>query len=107
MSNIFVRLERLQVLLLARKKNADSLFLQTAISSACVEHLDFLNSSLCPAMEQHSAAIHEYKNTSEIGHYKSLTDVSKTPNIVEDIDYNNHVRHSNILKIRSAILRFM
>lgn len=43
-------------------------------------------------MEWHSVAVHEYKNTSEIGHYKSLTDVSKAPIVVEDIDYNNHVR---------------
>jgi hypothetical protein len=42
-------------------------------------------------MDWQSVAIHEYKNTSEIGQYKSLTDVSKTPIIVEDIDYNNHV----------------
>jgi hypothetical protein len=42
-------------------------------------------------MDWQSVAVHEYKNTSEIGHYKSLTDVSKTPIIVEDIDYNNHV----------------
>jgi hypothetical protein len=43
-------------------------------------------------MDWQSAAVHEYKNTSEIGHYKSLTDVSKALLIVEDIDYNNHVR---------------
>ncbi|CAF3730787.1 unnamed protein product, partial [Rotaria sordida] len=73
-SNIFVRLERLQ----------------TAISSACVEHLDFLNDSICTALEWQSVAVHEHKNTSEVGRYKSLTDVSKMPIVVEDIDYNNH-----------------
>lgn len=56
-----------------------------------MEHLDFLNDSICSAMEWHSVAVHEYKNSSEIGHYKSLTDVSKAPIVVEDIDYNNHV----------------
>ncbi|CAF0730666.1 unnamed protein product [Adineta ricciae] len=73
-ANIFVRLERLQ----------------TAISSACVEHLDFLNNSICTAMDWQSVSVREYKNTTEIGHYKSLTDVSKTPIVVEDIDYLNH-----------------
>ncbi|CAF0813582.1 unnamed protein product [Adineta steineri] len=72
-TNIFVRLERLQ----------------TAISSACIEHLDFLNNSICTAIDWQSVAVHEYKNTSEIGQYKSLTDVSKTPFISEDIDYIN------------------
>ncbi|CAF0768791.1 unnamed protein product [Rotaria sordida] len=73
-SNISVRLERLQ----------------TAISSACVEHLDFLNNSICTALEWQTAAVREHKNTSEVGRYKSLTDVSKMPIVVEDIDYNNH-----------------
>ncbi|CAF4215472.1 unnamed protein product [Rotaria sp. Silwood2] len=73
-SNIYVRLERLQ----------------TAISSACVEHLDFLNYSLCTTLEWQSVAVHEHKNTTEVGRYKSLTDVSKMPIVVEDIDYNNH-----------------
>jgi hypothetical protein len=46
------------------------------------------------AMDWQTVAVHENKNTSEIGHYKSLTDVSKTPIVVEDIDYTNHVRAS-------------
>ncbi|UJR33248.1 hypothetical protein I4U23_020703 [Adineta vaga] len=73
-ANIFVRLERLQ----------------TAISSACVEHLDFLNNSVCSTLDWKSVAVHEYKNIAEIGQYKSLTDVSKTPIVAEDIDYTNH-----------------
>ncbi|CAF4607882.1 unnamed protein product [Rotaria socialis] len=73
-TSIFVRLERLQ----------------TAISSACVEHLDFLNNSMCTTLDWLPAVVHEHKSTSEVGHYKSLTDVSKIPIIVEDIDYNNH-----------------
>ncbi|CAF4659421.1 unnamed protein product [Rotaria sp. Silwood1] len=73
-SNIYVRLERLQ----------------TAISSACVEHLDFLNDSMCTSLEWQTVAVHEHKITSEVGRYKSLTDVSKMPIVVEDIDYNNH-----------------
>jgi hypothetical protein len=42
-------------------------------------------------MDWQSVAVREYNSTSEIGHYKSLTDVSKTPIVVEDIDYLNHV----------------
>ena len=42
-------------------------------------------------MDWQSVSVREYKNATEIGHYKSLTDVSKTPIIVEDIDYLNHV----------------
>ena len=42
-------------------------------------------------MDGRSVAVHEYKNISEIGYYKSLTDVSKATIVVEDIDYNNHV----------------
>jgi hypothetical protein len=67
------------------------LFFQTAISSACIEHLDFLNHPLCSTIELESVAVTEHKNTKEIGQYKSLTDVSKVPILSEDIDYNNHV----------------
>ncbi|CAF4855436.1 unnamed protein product [Rotaria sp. Silwood1] len=84
-SNIYVRLERLQ----------------TAISSACVEHLDFLNDSMCTSLEWQTVAVHEHKITSEVGRYKSLTDVSKMPIVVEDIDYNNHEfknRHDDELR---------
>jgi hypothetical protein len=54
-------------------------------------------------MDWQSVAIREYKNTSEIGHYKSLTDVSKTPIVVEDIDYLNHVCLYISLKIKCNI----
>ncbi len=64
---------------------------QTAISSACIEHLDFLNTSLCPTITWESVAVTDYKNISDTGHYRSLTDVTKTPTFSEDIDYNNHV----------------
>ncbi|CAF1304767.1 unnamed protein product [Adineta steineri] len=73
-SSICVRLERLQ----------------TAISSACIEHLDFLNTSICPPSDWESVAVAEYRNTNDTGHYKSLTDVAKTPVLSEDIDYNNN-----------------
>lgn len=33
----------------------------------------------------------EYHDRDAAGHYKSLTDVTKTPIFNEDIDYNNHV----------------
>lgn len=49
---------------------------------------------MCATLDWQSAAVQENKSTSEVGHYKSLTDVSKMPIIVEDIDYNNHVRTS-------------
>jgi hypothetical protein len=42
-------------------------------------------------MDCQAVAITEYNNKSEIGHYKSLTDVTKMPIVSEDIDYNNHV----------------
>ena len=94
-SNIFVRLERLQVLIefsqQGKHSNPSIDFLQTAISSACIEHLDFLNNTLCTPVDWQLVAIHEHRNTSEIGQYKSLTDVTKAPIVVEDIDYNNHV----------------
>ncbi|UJR13940.1 hypothetical protein I4U23_000943 [Adineta vaga] len=73
-SSIFVRLERLQ----------------TAISSACIEHLDFLNTSDCPTIEWESVAVAENKNTNDTSHYKSLTDVVKAPALSEDIDYLHH-----------------
>ncbi|CAF4300977.1 unnamed protein product, partial [Adineta steineri] len=65
--------------------------LQTAISSACIEHLDFLNTSICPPTDWESVAVAEYRNTNDTGHYKSLTDVAKTPVLSEDIDYNDNV----------------
>jgi hypothetical protein len=66
--------------------------MQTAISSACIEHLDFLNHSMCPTFEWQSMAISEHRSTHDITQYKSLTDVTKTLTIAEDIDYINHVR---------------
>jgi len=36
-------------------------------------------------------AVTDYKNTNDIGQYKSLTDVTKTLSLSEDIDYNNNV----------------
>ncbi|CAF4295122.1 unnamed protein product, partial [Rotaria sordida] len=60
-SNIFVRLERLQ----------------TAISSACVEHLDFLNDSICTALEWQSVAVHEHKNTSLMKNVEKNEEVNK------------------------------
>ncbi|CAF2643856.1 unnamed protein product [Rotaria sp. Silwood2] len=73
-STICVRLERLQ----------------TAISSACMEHLDFLNNSICSTIEWESVAVTEYRNANDIGHYKSLTDITKTVILSDDIDYTNH-----------------
>ncbi|CAF1066408.1 unnamed protein product [Rotaria sp. Silwood1] len=73
-STIYVRLERLQ----------------TAISSGCMEHLDFLTNSVCSTIEWQSVAVTEYKNVNEIGHYKSLTDITKPVFLSEDIDYTNH-----------------
>ena len=74
-SSICVRLERLQ----------------TAISSACIEHLDFLNTAGLTITDWESAAVTECKNTTEIGHYKSLTDIVKAPLLSDDIDYHHHV----------------
>ncbi|CAF1192207.1 unnamed protein product [Rotaria sordida] len=73
-STICVRLERLQ----------------TAISSACIEHLDFLNNTTCSTIDWKSVAVTEYRNVHEIGHYKSLTDITKTVIVNDDIDYINH-----------------
>ncbi|CAF1249097.1 unnamed protein product [Rotaria magnacalcarata] len=73
-STICVRLERLQ----------------TAISSACIEHLDFLNNSLCSPVEWEAVAVTEHKTGHDSGQYKSLTDVTKSVILSDDIDYNNH-----------------
>ena len=37
-------------------------------------------------------AVAEHSNRDTAGHYKSLTDITKTPIFNEDIDYKNHVR---------------
>ncbi|CAF4534486.1 unnamed protein product [Rotaria socialis] len=73
-STICVRLERLQ----------------TAISSACIAHLDFLNNSLCSPVEWEAVAVTEHKSGHDSGQYKSLTDVTKSVILSDDIDYNNH-----------------
>jgi hypothetical protein len=108
-SNIFVRLERLQVenLLMEshehNKQETNEFYadiFKTAISSACIEHLDFLNDSLFTNINCTSLAIHDYNNISPIGHYKSLTDISKTPMIVEDFDYHHHVCYTEMKRER-------
>jgi hypothetical protein len=41
-------------------------------------------------------AVTEYRNANDIGQYKSLTDVTKTVVIAEDIDYHVHVRTTDL-----------
>jgi hypothetical protein len=50
-----------------------------------------LNTSFCPIIDWESVAVTEYRSTNDIEHYRSLTDVAKTPIFSGDIDYNNHV----------------
>ncbi|CAF3393927.1 unnamed protein product [Rotaria socialis] len=64
--------------------------IRTAISSACIEHLDFLNNSLCSPVEWEAVAVTEHKTGHDSGQYKSLTDVTKSVILSDDIDYNNH-----------------
>lgn len=50
-----------------------------------------MNTSLYPTIDWEPVAVTEHTNRDTAGHYKSLTDVTKTPIINEDIDYKNHV----------------
>ena len=42
-------------------------------------------------------AVTEQRNTSDTGQYKSLTDITKTSVIAEDIDYHDNVETLDLL----------